>query len=209
MQNQNSRVSVLAMLLCFFIASPVMAQEGMEQMSDSLVKAKQVEFMQANQPGPEHERLAKLAGKWEVIVSYWTEPGAAPVTDTAEAASEMVLGGRFLKTETTGSMMGMPVETISYIGFDGRHKKYSYVGFDNMGTYWVSAFGKFDDETNTIEMSGTDEDPIFDFTQIYDIEIELVDENLYITRVIFKDDFHTKGEVEEFKQVEVVAKRVN
>jgi hypothetical protein len=76
-----------------------------------------------------------------------------------------------------------------------------------MGTYWVAARGSFNEETNTIEMSGTDEDPIFGFTQEYNFEMELVDENSYIFRVIFKDDMHTRGKVDAFKAVEVVARR--
>jgi hypothetical protein len=35
----------------------------------------------------------------------------------------------------------MTVESTTIIGFDRRSKKYTTVGLDTMGTYWVTAAG--------------------------------------------------------------------
>jgi hypothetical protein len=80
-------IGVISTVLAF--SGAALAQEGMPDMPDSVQQQKMEEFMKANQPGPEHGRLAKLAGNWEMTFSYWTEPGAEAITDTLRGSSEV------------------------------------------------------------------------------------------------------------------------
>lgn len=158
-------------------------------------------------PGPEHELLKGLAGNWKQEASIWMEPGAAPVTTTLSGEVSPILGGRFMQSVSKGLIFGVEGEAISIFGFDRRHKKYTVVGFDTQGTYYVTAAGTFDPKTSSITLSGIDEDPVFNVVQKYDFVLKIVDKDKYIWSVIFKSPEMTGG-APEFKMLEIVNTRV-
>jgi hypothetical protein len=112
-------------------------------------------------PGPEHEILATMAGTWDLAASFFSEPGAAPQTSSLVAEQRMILGGRFLESRARGETMGEEMESLGILGYDRRHRKYTTVGFDTWGTYYVTAAGDYDPETRTLTMQGEDLDPHF------------------------------------------------
>src|SRR5439155_6493988 len=63
-------------------------------------------YMQAATPGPEHQRLAKLAGKWKLQFTSWFAPGAPPQKSEGTAEFKTVLGGRYVQQEVKGDMAG-------------------------------------------------------------------------------------------------------
>jgi len=164
-------------------------------------------YMETMAPGEAHERLAGLAGSWTISNKMWMEPGQEAMLTSGTCENEMILGGRFLTSKCAGGEGEMYVENLFIIGFDRRWNHYTFVGYDSMGTYFVTAAGDYDPETATITMYGEDEDPVLGFTQQYDIVMRWVSEDEYVTEVIFKDDVHTGGEG-PFKVVEVVSTRV-
>ncbi len=40
-------------------------------------------YMKAAAPGPEHQQMAKMAGKWKLQVTSWMAPGAPPMKKSA------------------------------------------------------------------------------------------------------------------------------
>lgn len=80
----------------------------------------------------------------------------------------MILGGRFLLMESKSGEGEMYTETFNLAGFDRRHKKYTTIGLDTWGTYYVTAAGSYNDTTKTLKMYGEDQDPVMGFTQKYD-----------------------------------------
>lgn len=165
-------------------------------------------YRAAQQPGPEHAELAKLAGAWRTQTKIWMQPGQPePMVLEGTATNEMILGGRFLLTRgSTPSMMGN-VERLGVMGFDRRKEVYTSTGFDSMGTYGVSAAGTYDAERKAIVMSGRDHDPMLGHTQEYKFVVRVVSEDEYVVEIIFTDAMHTRGQVDEFKMVEVVNTR--
>jgi hypothetical protein len=99
----------------------------------------------------------------------------------------------------------MTVESTTIIGFDRRSKKYTTVGLDTMGTYWVTAAGPYDESKKAIVMYGEDVDPALG-TQKYNFVTRIISPDKYITEVIFKDLAHTRGAA-EFKAVEITHTR--
>lgn len=93
--------------------------------------------LMASEPGPEHQRLAKLVGTFTTEVTF-TGVGPEPVKSSGEAKLDMALGGRFLEMRETESMMGQPVETLKFWGFNNGTKKYEsvwmYTGSTSMMT---------------------------------------------------------------------------
>ena len=166
----------------------------------------QMEMMQLAQPGPEHEVLQKLAGTWKVEAKMWMMPGQDPLVTVIDAQSEMVLGGRFLQTTTSGELkvMGMsyPIETIGMMGFDRRNKVFTTVGFDTMGTYYVTAAGPRDAETGAIVMTGSDHDEHFGITQTYRFELRIQDDDHFTIDLYFTNPEMTHGQ-DEYHMVQM------
>jgi len=147
-----------------------------------------------------------MAGTWDAEIRVWTAPGAKPLTFKGRSENRIILGGRFLLSEGKSSGAGMTVETLNIIGFDRRHKKFTSISFDTMGTYYVSAAGPFDEARKAVVMYGEDVDPQLG-TQKYDFITRIISPDQYITEVVFKDPAHTRGQG-DFKAVEVIHTRV-
>ena len=62
---------------------------------------------EAAQPGDEHALLATLAGEWHQVLKLRPAPGADVMTMEGTATNEMILGGRFLKTESNLHLPGV------------------------------------------------------------------------------------------------------
>ena len=117
----------------------------------------------------------------------------------------MVIGGRFLELTSSGTYMGMAYEGLYYIGFDRRGKEYTTVGFDNSGTYWVTAKGQ-PDSTGVIVMYGEDEDKSMGFTQKYKFLMDIKNKDKFIFSVVFTDPVMSQG-TGNFKVVEIIYNR--
>lgn len=106
-------------------------------------------------PGPEHERLAALAGAWTVeAIDAQGRPVSPPGTATAVAR----IGGRFLEVEADLER-GPLTHAVYTFGFDRRHGQYTVIAMDASGTYFVTAKGTPDASGSRVAMYGTDDDP--------------------------------------------------
>lgn len=190
-------IAVSFALALGFAARPALSQE---KTSDA-DKAKIAAYMQLAKPGPEHKQLESLVGTWDKEIKIWMEPGKPPMTVKGSSQNRMILGGRFLLCEGKGGTGMMAFENMIIMGFDRRSKKFTTVGFDTEGTYYVAAAGPYDESRKAIVMYGEDVDPALG-TQKYDMVVRIVSPTKYITEVVFKDPVHTHG-LPEFKMVEI------
>ncbi|HYF49273.1 MAG TPA: DUF1579 domain-containing protein [Planctomycetota bacterium] len=111
-------------------------------------------MMEKFAPGKEHEALAKLAGKYDVTVKMWMEPGKDPVESKAEAEFTMELKGRYLKQTFKGTMMGQPFTGVGYDGFDRASNKYTATWMDDFSTTMMYMTGTSKDGGKTVEYTG-------------------------------------------------------
>lgn len=184
----------IGLLLLIFAAVGMFGLVIAEETPDaSDLGKKQMETIEAMRPGPEHQFLATLEGEWDLDIEMWLPPGGESQKFTATGTNTMILGGRFLDCRSWGEMMGNPLENVSIVGFDRRYKKYTAVGFDNMGTYSVSASGDYNEDSKTLRLFGTDHDPIFDFTQEYSFQVTFIDDDHYRWQVYFFNPEMTGG----------------
>ena len=109
----------------------------------------------AAQPAPEHALLAKMAGRWKAEITS-ADP-AAP--DTGDYEAEIELGGLWLTSEFSGTMMGSPFVGHDLFGFDPFKKKYVGCWTDSWSSYMVVSEGDYDAATKTLTMSGDSVDP--------------------------------------------------
>ena len=199
---------ILQLFGVFLLALLFIAPANAQEQPDS---AKQAEMMayyiELGQPAEEHQMLAKLTGTWKQEIIYWSEPGAEPMTASAVTVNEMILGGRFLQCVAEGEAMGQKAESLLLLGFDRRNKLYTQIALDTWGTYYVTAAGEYNEDTKTITTSGEEDVKLMGFTQVYDMTVKFVSDDEYITELIFKDEFMTKGKG-PYKMMEIVHRRV-
>jgi len=126
---------------------------GMMEMSPEEMAA-MVAFMM---PSDAHASLATMTGDWDVNAKMW-EPGSEnPMTMTYTTSAEMILGGRYLVEEATGSFMGQDFEGMLLMGYNNGTQEYFSLWIDNFGTGMSLSKGKAERD-GTVPMMGTMED---------------------------------------------------
>ena len=186
-----------SLLVLVVLAAPAAAQERLP--TEAEMKA----ALELAAPGPEHARLAKLVGTWDLDFKIATGPTTS-LTSRGVAENRMVLGGRFLISEakSTEAIMGQMIEGMTIYGFDRRANTYTVLGLDNFGTYYVEAEGAATADAQNIVMPGIEIDPRTKKEEKYDMILRIVDADTYVTAVVFK----LAGGVEA-KAVEVTHRR--
>jgi len=198
----NNLLKLIFVTALILSAGVARAQEKLSE-ADKAKKAAESYALAA--PGPEHQRLQAIVGKWDQEIKVWPQPGAKLMTLKGSCENKMILGGRFLVSECTGNMGGMSVESTHIMGFDRRHKKYTTIALDTFGTYYITAAGPYDDSKQAVIMYGEDIDPGLG-TQKYDIISRIIGPDKYTVEIVFKDKEHTRGAA-EFKAVEITYTR--
>jgi hypothetical protein len=114
------------------------------------------DLLQRMSPGEGHQILARMVGKWRTSMKIWSSatPSAPPVESTGESENRMILGGRFVMEEATGSLMGMPLQRISILGYDNTTKTYTLIFYSNMETATNIATGTMDADGRTLTLRG-------------------------------------------------------
>lgn len=85
-------------------------------------------------PGKPHELMASLAGSWTTKTKEWMDPQKPSIESTGTADIKMLLGGRYLQQEITGTMHERPFSAIWTIGYDNLLKQYISTWISTMGT---------------------------------------------------------------------------
>lgn len=75
------------------------------------------------------------------------------------------------------------VESLSIYGFDRRTNEYTVVGYDTMGTYYVTAAGKREAGANEVVMQGEIEE--HGDVKKYDMVLRWADADTHVTEIIF------------------------
>jgi hypothetical protein len=111
-------------------------------------------------PGEQQKQMEKAVGTWKTHAKFWMSPGSKSAETDGTATAEMILGGRYLVTKQTSSMMGMTYEGMSLDGYDNAAKIYNSVWVDNMGTGIMTMTGKWIEDRKLIEYTGKMVDPV-------------------------------------------------
>lgn len=147
-------LSTLCLTILLLTAAPVFAQQ--EQTAEE--KEMMEKWKAFATPGEYHKWMAKQAGEWDAKVTTWMKPGAPPEVSKAVAKSEMIMGGRYLHTKHTGTMMGMPFEGGSLSCYDNYKKHFESVWMDSMGTGFLMTKGNLDDTKKILTETGIYDD---------------------------------------------------
>jgi len=118
------------------------------------------EYMKLMAPGAHHDFFKDFVGKWNVKTTAWMAPGAAPTVTDGRSESELLLGGRFLMTKFSSTMMGQPFEGVQIDGYDNQKKTYMTLWLDNWGTGFYFLEGNRDTTTGALTMTADWPDPM-------------------------------------------------
>ena len=111
-------------------------------------------WMSFGQPGPEHKKMADMAGTWTQQQTYWMIPGAPPEQSTSTATFKPMFDGRFM-VEKMKSVMKTPdgqemeFEGFGVFGYDNQKEKHFFVWFDSLSTSMMYGEGETDGNTIT------------------------------------------------------------
>jgi len=109
-------------------------------------------------PGPAHEALKQLVGKWTYKGKMWMDPAAPPMEMTGTSERKLIMEGRFLTDHIKGDPP-MPFEGMGWSGYDNHSKKYWYTWIDSMTTSVMTAEGTYDAKTKTLTFNSECYDP--------------------------------------------------
>jgi hypothetical protein len=153
-------------------------------------------------PGLQHKMMADENGTWNVEMSFWASPDAAPDKFTSTAQARMIFDGKFQEVTYSGTMMGMPFEGKSTLAFNNKSGEYISTWIDNMGTGMMIVKGHYDETLKVINFTGTMTDPLtgkdIGVREVYTI----VDAK---TRKL--ETFDKKQGREEYKSMEILMKK--
>jgi hypothetical protein len=153
-----------AAALAGFVTTFVFAAEKPAADKADLAKADPAEIMKkielAGTPGDSHKALEPLVGEWNADVRCWHNPGGAPTASKGTSKAEWTLGGRFLREEFSGEMMGKPFRGIGLTGFDNQKQKYVSVWTDDMSTAIMTSEGTADASGKTITFTSKMDCPV-------------------------------------------------
>jgi hypothetical protein len=140
------------MLLAFFLiigGNKIFAQD------DAAQKA-MTDYMT---PGKMHEFLARNVGEWKTVLKLWMQPGGEPILSEGTSVSEMILGGRYLQSKHTASVMNMNMQGLGLDAFDNGKKVFTSVWLDNFGTGIMVLEGTCNDDMTLLTLTGKSFEP--------------------------------------------------
>jgi hypothetical protein len=112
------------------IARPVHTQSRDAAAARADMAAMMEKAKKYTQPGEHHKLLERFVGTWEVETRFFMNGQPTP-PDKGMTVCGWLVPGRWLKAESTGTMMGRPSQAFMLLGYD--NFKQSYV------TTWVSS----------------------------------------------------------------------
>jgi hypothetical protein len=110
-------------------------------------------------PGEPHKMLQTFAGKWDASLKMWMDPSQPASESKGTEVCEPILGGRYLQATFSTTMMGMPMEGHSLMGYDNFRQKYFFVWIDNFGTGMATAEGVMDESGKVLTLYGKMDEP--------------------------------------------------
>lgn len=165
-------------------------------------------WMKAGKLGKEHERLTKAVGTWKGVTTAQMFPGAPETTSEMTTVVTSLMGGRYTRGESTGTMdmgpMGKaPFEGLGHYGFNNAIGKYECTWMDNTGTMIMFLTGEASEDGKVITWKGEFMDPSTNsMTWMREVET-LIDDNT------MKLEFYSPdGQGGEFKMMTINYTRV-
>jgi len=124
-------------------------QDPQEAMAKMMEKAKRY-----TQPGKHHRVLERFIGKWNTELRLFMGGKASPA-EKGSAEHSWLMQGRWLQMKSTGRMMGRPLNSYWWMGYDNFKQSYVATGVNNLDTAMTRSEGDMDQNGKTMLLYGT------------------------------------------------------
>ena len=124
-------------------------QPTQSEMAAAMAKAKRF-----TQPGDPHKLLERFVGKWNTETRMFGMGKPTP-PEKGTAEFSWLMPGRWLKSESRGTMMGLPAETFMIIGYDNFKQSYVSTHISSLDTAMTHAEGDMDPSGKALISYGT------------------------------------------------------
>ena len=128
-------------------------------------------------PGEMHTMIGTWNGTWTADVMMWMDPAAPPTKSTATIENKSALNGLYQMGHYSGTMMGSPFEGYNTLAYDNAKKMFVNTWIDNMGSGVVIMTGQWNPATKTLDLRGTQSDPMTGKDSAIREEIKIIDNN--------------------------------
>ncbi len=200
------KLVLFALAFCFSLSLAVaQEQEGPSQEEQAAMMEEMMKkWQELAAPGEAHKRLDVLVGSWDVETKLWMggEGTGEAQTSMGTAEYKWILGGRYLRQDYTGEMMGIPFNGIALTGYDNYAKKYVGMWIDDMSTMISTMHGSTGRTGDVLVMYGT----MHEWTTG---ELDKVAK--YVLRIVDKDkhifEIHDEWIVDNTKVIEMTYTR--
>jgi Protein of unknown function (DUF1579) len=170
-------VAVLTALLLASLAAPARAQEKRGE---------------PWKPGPEHQKLAALAGDYTTVSTFRMRPDDTGKGTNGTATLTSVLGGRFLREQNGGEFMGQPTAGLRLYGYNDQSKQYEATWVYTGSTAMMPLRGLGKDDGKTIEWTGSFDEAGGQKMTLY-VVMHLVDADHFTVELYAKNPDGSKG----------------
>lgn len=135
-------------------------------------------YMEFMTPGAMHKWMGKLNGNWEVELTSHMNP-AAPEKSTGTSVLSSMMNGLYQVGDFRATMMGMPFLGHSIMGYDNAKKVFVSTWVDNFGSGVIYMTGTYDEATKTLNLKGTQTDPLTGKDSWIREEMKIVNDDQY------------------------------
>jgi hypothetical protein len=144
----------LAVMAGTTIAAGSLTAAAQQQPTQSEMAAAMAKAKRFTQPGEAHKVLDRFVGKWTTEVRMF---GMGKPTPPEKGSAEFawLMPGRWLKMESTGSMMGLPLQTFMLLGYDNFKQSYVSTNISSLDTAMTHAEGDMDPSGRALISYGT------------------------------------------------------
>jgi len=193
MDDRIARISLSAAIALTLVTSPLAFAADKPKAKESASKpdAQHEEMMAAMMkvamPGPMHELLKPMAGKWKTTNRSWMGPGE-PVVTEGTCENSWIMGNRYMRSAYKGEFDGKPFEGMGLMGYDNQQKEFVSVWCDNLGTGLMMSDGTADPSGKVFTMMSKMPDPVTG--QLLDIKMvtKVIDENQHTMSMLSMKD---------------------
>ena len=144
---------IILTCLCLIVTGSIAVAKEKKQEKQVDPQAMMEEYKKLATPGEPHKLYESLAGSWTTKTKEWMDPNKPPTESTGSVEMKMLLDGRFLQEEFTGSMMGQPYSAVGVHGYDNLRKKYvtTWIGTMSTGIFTMEGTASPDGKTITLK----------------------------------------------------------
>jgi len=152
---RTSRLLFMLVAVSLTVVCPMLGQESGQTGPDEMMAA----MAKAGEVGSRHERLAAMAGTFDVTMKMWMDPTAEPMSMSGVANRSMMLAGRVMVEKFDSEFMGQKFEGFGMTGFDNVEGAYWSTWCDNMSTSIIVMKGECSEDGANCTFAGMYKDP--------------------------------------------------